>query len=166
MTHDYKRNGMTDLFAALNVATGEVIYDTKKKHTSADVLNFFQADRPARAERARDPCRARQPLGTQGAARGQVACPQEARTLASPLHADVFLVAQPRRRVVRSPHRAQAAARDIQPVAPLEEAIELWAEHWNDDPKPFVWRKTAEEIVAKVRRGRLALASVKNATDH
>ncbi len=51
-------------------------------------------------------------------------------------------------------------------VAQLEEAIELWAEHWNDDPKPFVWRKTAEEIVAKVRRGRVALTSVKNATDH
>ena len=28
MTDDYKRNGTTDLFAALNVATGEVIYDT------------------------------------------------------------------------------------------------------------------------------------------
>ena len=29
MTHDYKRNGTTDLFAALNVATGEVLYDCR-----------------------------------------------------------------------------------------------------------------------------------------
>jgi hypothetical protein len=36
-------------------------------------------------------------------------------------------------------------------VVALVEAIELCAEHWNDDPKPFVWRKTAEEIVEKVR---------------
>ena len=37
---------------------------------------------------------------------------------------------------------------------------------WNDDPKPFVWHKPAEEIIAKVRRGRAALHQVKSATDH
>jgi hypothetical protein len=42
MTHDYKRNGTTDLFAALNVGTGEVIYDCKKRHTAKDVLSFFK----------------------------------------------------------------------------------------------------------------------------
>ena len=42
MTHDYKRNGTTDLFAALNVATGEVLYDCRKRHTSNDVLAFFK----------------------------------------------------------------------------------------------------------------------------
>ena len=50
-------------------------------------------------------------------------------------------------------------------VAALVDAIETWVEHWNDDPKPFVWHKTASEIVAKVRRGRAALAEVKSATD-
>ena len=30
-------------------------------------------------------------------------------------------------------------------VAELIDAIELWAEHWNDNPKPFVWHKPAEE---------------------
>ena len=34
-------------------------------------------------------------------------------------------------------------------VPHLIEAIEIWAEHWNDDPKPFVWHKQAEEIIAK-----------------
>jgi hypothetical protein len=51
-------------------------------------------------------------------------------------------------------------------VDDLVEAIETWAEHWNDDPKPFVWKKKADEIVAKVRRGRAALASVNSATRH
>ena len=32
MTHDYKRNGTTDLFAAMNVATGEVLYDPPPPH--------------------------------------------------------------------------------------------------------------------------------------
>ena len=42
MTHDYKRNGTTDLFAALNVGTGEVLTDCRKHHTGADVLRFFK----------------------------------------------------------------------------------------------------------------------------
>ena len=42
MTHDYKRNGTVDLFAALNVGTGEVIYGTRKQHTAHDVLAFFK----------------------------------------------------------------------------------------------------------------------------
>ena len=42
MTHDYKRHGTTDLFAAMNVATGEVLYDTKKSHKATDVLAFFK----------------------------------------------------------------------------------------------------------------------------
>lgn len=49
----------------------------------------------------------------------------------------------------------------------LIEAIETWAEHWNDNPQPFVWTKNAEEIIAKVRRGRAALnASTNSATRH
>ena len=42
ITHDYKRNGTTDLFAAMNVGTGEVLYDSKKSHTAADILAFFK----------------------------------------------------------------------------------------------------------------------------
>jgi hypothetical protein len=34
MTHDYKRHGTVDLFAALNVGTGEVITGTRKRHTA------------------------------------------------------------------------------------------------------------------------------------
>jgi hypothetical protein len=51
-------------------------------------------------------------------------------------------------------------------VPALVEAIQLWAEHWNEEPKPFIWHKTAEEIIAKVRRGRAALTQVKSATQH
>jgi hypothetical protein len=45
-------------------------------------------------------------------------------------------------------------------------AIELWAAHWNLDPKPFVWHKPAAEIIEKVRRGRATLHQIKSATDH
>ena len=49
-------------------------------------------------------------------------------------------------------------------IAELEEAIHLWASHWNDDPKPFVWKATAAEIIEKVQRGRAALNRQINST--
>ncbi|HCP61904.1 MAG TPA: IS630 family transposase, partial [Actinobacteria bacterium] len=36
----------------------------------------------------------------------------------------------------------------------------------NDDPKPFVWHKTADEIIEKVQRGRAALHQIKSPTEH
>ena len=55
MTHDYKRNGTTDLFAVLNIGTGEVLRSWRKQHTSADVLAFFKTDRASTMERYRPP---------------------------------------------------------------------------------------------------------------
>ena len=40
-THDYERNGTCDLFAALDMATGTVITDIRKSHTSADFVAFL-----------------------------------------------------------------------------------------------------------------------------
>jgi len=42
-------------------------------------------------------------------------------------------------------------------VQHLIDAISLWADEWNRDPKPFLWQATAEQIIEKVRRGRQAL---------
>jgi hypothetical protein len=50
-THDYQRNGTCDLFAALEVATGKVITDIRRSHTSADLVAFFnKVNRNAPAE--------------------------------------------------------------------------------------------------------------------
>src|ERR1039458_10249329 len=64
-------------------------------------------------------------------------------------------------RPVLSPWRQKATF-----FGPLVAAIELWAAHWNDDPKPFIWHKTAYEIIEKVCRGRSALHQIKSAPDH
>lgn len=42
MTHDYKRTGTLDLFAALNMGSGEVLHNTRRSHTGRDVLAFFR----------------------------------------------------------------------------------------------------------------------------
>jgi hypothetical protein len=52
-THDYVRNGTLDLFAALEVATGEVITDLRKSHTAADFIAFLNKDRPRGHRRPR-----------------------------------------------------------------------------------------------------------------
>jgi DDE superfamily endonuclease len=39
-------------------------------------------------------------------------------------------------------------------VADLSDAITPWAEHGNHDPKPFIWKATADDIITNVKRGR------------
>ena len=46
MTHDYKRNGTTTLFAALNVLDGTVIGHNMKRHRHQDFIRFLNAVRP------------------------------------------------------------------------------------------------------------------------
>ncbi len=166
MTHDYKRNGTTDLFAAMNVGTGEVLHRCRKGHAATDVLAFFKwidlhvpADldihvvldnlsahkAPPVAEWLAHPKRARWHLHF---------IPTSSSWLNLVERWFNELTARRLRRGV------------FDSVAALVDAIEVWADHWNDDPKPFIWHKPAEEIITKVRRGRAALTKAKSATDH
>lgn len=165
-THDYRRHGTTDLFAAMNVATGEVLYDTKKRHTGKDVLAFFKyidlhVPKDLEVHVVLDNLSAHKAPEVQA----WLAHPRRKRwhlhftpTSASWLNlVEAWFARLTERRLRRGTFTS---------VDALIEAIELWAEHWNDDPKPFVWKKTAEEIITKVRRGRTALTETKSATDH
>ena len=48
-------------------------------------------------------------------------------------------------------------------VPELIEAIKAYIDQHNEDPKPFIWTKTAEQIIEKVGRARLALEKLDNA---
>jgi len=63
MTHDYKRHGTTDLFAALSVATGEVLTDFHKSHAAVEVLRLFKHIDP-NVERQTSPNLVRSPRMT------------------------------------------------------------------------------------------------------
>jgi transposase len=164
MTHDYKRNGTTDLFAALNVGTGEVLTDCRKSHKGADVLRFFKlidlhVPRELEVHVVLDNLSAHK-------------APEVTRWLADPKRARWHLHFVPTssswlnlvERWFKELTDRRLRRGTFNSVAALIDAIDTWVEHWNDDPKPFIWHKTAEEIVAKVRRGRAALAEVKSAT--
>jgi hypothetical protein len=70
----------------------------------------------------------------------------------------------PHRQVVQA--RAPDRIRIHTSVDDLKQAIATWADHWNTDPKPFIWKATAEDIIAKVPRGRATLHQINTQTDH
>ena len=164
MTHDYRRHGTTDLFAALNLGTGEIIHDTRKAHTGKDVLSFFKlidlhVPRQLEIHVVLDNLSAHN-------------APEVTKWLAHPrrdrwhLHfiptSSSWLNLVERWFKELSERRLRRGAFSSLPT--LIEAIDTWVEHWNDDPKPFVWHAAAGEIIAKVRRGRSALRQIKSAT--
>ncbi len=166
MTHDYKRHGTTDLFAALNVGTGEVLHQTRKTHKSADVLAFFRwidlhTPRDLEIHVVLDNLSAHH--GPE--VREWLAKPRQARwhlhftpTSSSWLNLVEGWFAQLTNKRLRTG--------SFNSLDSLIEAIDVWVSHWNDDPKPFVWTKTADKIVDKVKRGRAALTTQTNSATH
>jgi len=166
MTHDYKRHGTTDLFAALNIGTGEVLHACRRRHTGADVLAFFKLiDRAV--PRSLEVHVVLDNLSAHSA-------PEVATWLAKPRQARWHRHFTPTssswlnlvERWFKELTDRRLRRGVFTSVDDLLDAICGWAEHWNQDPKPFVWHKTAQEIIARTRRGRAALDRIKSATDH
>src|SRR5258705_1761707 len=166
MTHDYKRNGTVDLFAAMNLATGEVLTDTRKGHAGADVLRFFkQID--ASVPRG---------LGIHVVLDNLSAhsTPEIAKWLAHKDRRRWHLHYTPTssswvnliERWFKELTDKRLRRGVFTSVADLTAAITTWAEHWNTDPKPFIWKATAEDIITKIQRGRATLHQLKTQTDH
>ncbi|MDT7666612.1 MAG: hypothetical protein QOD04_6168 [Pseudonocardiales bacterium] len=166
MTHDYKRNGTTDLFAALNVGTGEVLTQCRTGHSAREVLAFFkQIDRSVPRRLAVHVI-----LDNLSAHKA----PEITDWLAHPRRARWHLHFTPTssswcnliERWFKELTDRRLRRGVFSSVTELTDAITDWATHWNHNPKPFIWHKTAEEIIQKVQRGRTTLSQVKLATDH
>ena len=168
MTHDYKRNGTLDLFAALDVATGQVTVDFRDRHTARDVLGFFkQIDRSVPRGLEVHVVLDNLSAHKAPAVREWLAKPRQARwhlhytpTSSSWLNLVEHWFRELTERRLR---RGSFCSLDH-----LIDAITLWADHWNQNPKPFVWRAPAEEILDKVTRGRQALKNThaNSVSDH
>jgi transposase len=163
-THDYKRNGTLDLFAAMNLGTGEVLHRTRRTHTGADVLSFFKWI-DAHVERGLDVHVVLDNLSAHK-------CEPVQKWLAHPKRKRWHLHFTPTSsswlNLIETWFsiltRKALTNTSFTSVKALDEAIDNWASNWNDDPQPFVWTKNANDIIAKVRRGRAALTET--ATDH
>ena len=89
MTHDYKRNGTTTLFAALDVLTGSVIGQCLPRHRHIEFLKFLRTIDRAGPRRTRDPPDPRQLLQPTSTPTSRLA--GQAPALPPPLHPDLEL---------------------------------------------------------------------------
>ncbi len=157
MTHDYKRNGTTTLFAALNMLDGKVIGTCMPRHRHREFLRFLRLiDQQT-------------PAGldlhlivdnyathkTPAVKRWLKAHPRFhlhfTPTSASWLNmVERFFAEITRKRIRRGAFKS---------VAELKSAIMEYLEKHNADPKPFIWTKSAGQILEKVARAKQALES-------
>ena len=164
MTHDYKRNGTTTLFAALNVLDGQVIAQCQQRHRHEEWLTFLRKiDRET-------------PKGKTL----HLICDNYA-THKHP-NVQAWLTKHPRFNIHFTPTSAswlymvERFFRDISEnrlrrgvftsVPELTTAIEQYVAHHNANPKPFIWTATARDILQKVIRANSRLSGKQNATLH
>ena len=150
MTHDYKRNGTTTLFAALNVVEGTVLGRCMQKHTHREFIRFLNAvERAVPAGKmihaiADNYATHKHPKVRAWLARHPRWVFHFTPTSASWINAvENFFSALTRRRLKRGVFRS---------ILDLQAAINRYIREHNNDPKPFVWTKPAESILAKINR--------------
>lgn len=161
MTHDYKRNGTTTLFAALEIAEGSIIGTCMNRHRHQEWIRFLNL------------------IDQQ--------TPQDldlhliVDNYATHKHPQVKVWLQRHRRFhchfvptssswlnmverwFRDLTDKQIRRGVFKSVADLIAAIQAYIEHHNSNPKPFVWAAKAEDIIAKYRRAKAVLDKVQTA---
>ena len=159
MTHDYKRHGTTTLFAALDVKSGLVIGECQPRHRAKEFLRFLRRiDRTVK--KALDVHLVLDNYGTHKTAEVQAWLAKHPRfhchftpTSASWLNlVERFFAEITRKRIRRGAFAS---------VAELEQAIRAYLDGHNAAPKPFVWTKSAEVILAKEARAKAALDAIR-----
>lgn len=158
MTHDYKRHGTTTLFAALNVATGEVLGDCQQRHRHQEFLRFMRSvvkgvDRKLEIHVILD-------------------------NYATHKHAKVkkWLAKNPRvhfhftptssswlnlvERFFAELSQRQLKRLAVTSVAELITVITAYIERRNTEPKPFTWTASVKHILEKVAKANETLAAL------
>lgn len=147
-THDYKRNGLTSLYAALDVERGKVLGECSARHTASDFLRFLK--RVARHYR------------------GELHVILDNSSTHKTPEVQAWLEQHPRVHFHFTPTgaswlnmieawfsiltRKSIRRGSFDTVRELIRHIQAYIAHWNQNPIPFVWTKTADEIVNKAVR--------------
>jgi transposase len=147
-THDYIRNGTSSLFAALDVATGQVISRMHRRHRAAEFKKFLnQINRQVPADLA-------------------VHLILDNYATHKTPEIKAWLLRHPRFHLHFIPTSSswlnlverwfgEVTTRKIRrgthnSATELEADINSWIEHWNANPRPFIWVKTAEQILESI----------------
>lgn len=148
-THDYKRHGVLDLYAALNLATGEVAHACSESHTAADFLAFMKL------------------VARQNPRRQLHVVLDNSSTHSTP-EVNAWLAKNPRIHFHYTPTSASwlnqvegffgilakqsLRATEFLSKKQLRQHIASYIASWNDDPRPFIWTKPAAAIIRSHRR--------------
>lgn len=148
-THDYKRNGTTTLFAALNVATGEVIGECHPRHRHQEFLKFLkQLDKEVSDKELH---LILDNYGTHKQEKVQKWLKRHKRFHLhfTPTGASWMNMVEIWFGILTN----QAIRRgSFDSVAQLIGAIKAFLARWNEGAKPFVWTKTAQQVLQKAIR--------------
>jgi transposase len=147
-THDYKRHGTTNLFAALDVVTGTVVADCYPQRTGADFLAFLR--KAVKPHASKEIHVVLDNLSTHDTpeVRAWLAANPNVTFHFTPVGSswmnqiEIWFGIITRQAIRRGTFVS---------VNHLIQRIRAYVKHWNADAEPFVWTATAEEILAKVR---------------
>ena len=155
MRHDYKRNGATTLFAALNVLDGKVIGECHSRHRHQEWLKFLRR------------------LDGEFPPELQLHLVMDNYGTHKEPHVQAWLKKHPRfvchfiatssswlnlvERWFRELTQKAIRRGSFVSVPDLKEAIEEFMRAWNQNPKPFIWTATVEGIIKKIERARLKM---------
>ena len=158
MTHDYKRNGTTTLFAALEVAQGKVVGQCFARHRNREFLKFlrrldqeFPGDIPLHLVMDN--------YGTHKHPKVQAWLKKHPRFLPHyvPTSSSWLNLVERWFSELTSKRIRRGTFLD---VPELITAIEEFMDTWNRNPKPFVWTATVDSIVEKLQRCRQTLENI------
>ena len=149
-THDYARHGTTSLFAALDVKTGTVIGECHRRHRSVEFRKFLDTIEQS-VPSGLDVHLIVDNYGTHKTAliRRWLAKRPRFHVHFTPTSAswinlvERWFAALTEKQIRRGVHRS---------VRELESAIKQYLAITNESPKPFIWTKTADEILASLAR--------------
>ena len=155
MTHDYKRNGTSTLFAALNVFTGEIIGECKPRHRHQEFLSFLKSVERQVPEGLElhlivdNYATHKHPKVRNWIKRNKRVTLHFIPTSSSWLNLVERFFGQITDKAIR---------RGVfNSVKDLEEKLMDFIERHNQDPKPFVWTKSVDAILSKVARAKKSL---------
>jgi transposase len=147
-THDYERNGTLDLFAALEIATGKVITDLRTSHKAADFIAFLtKVNREVPADLDVHVILDNLATHKTPAVHQWLLHHHRFHFHFTPTYGswmnlvERWFSALTTKKLKRSAHRS---------VKALAADIHTWVEHWNNNPKPVTWHKTAEQILDRL----------------
>ena len=161
-THDYVRHGTVDLFAAFDIATGVVIAKTYKSHRAKEWIKFLE-EIDKQVPQLAEPD---EPGGEPHMLEIHIVADNYA-THKTPA-VQQWLAKHPRFHIHFTPTSSswlnqverwfgllteKLLRRGVhKSVRQLEKDILAWVDTWNEDPKPFIWTKSAEEILESLGR--------------